>query len=218
MDVRRPLKVAFVDFDGTLADLVIEYDEVRRQARQLLERDGLATTGGLYSMIAMTRRRRPALLPKLLRLITKYERLGARKSRLKPGARTLIRWLARSGVAVFVVTVNHATAVRYALRKHGILAYVSGISGRVDTERGMRLLKPNASTLLQQLKKRHAQKAQAIMIGDAVNDIEVARRARISAYIISSPPSRYAYTSIRSLTRLPKLLQHDFAIYQRLHG
>ncbi len=219
MDVRRPLKIAFVDFDGTLADLVIDYDEVRHKARHLLKRHGLESAGGLYSMIALTARKHPKLIPSLLRLLTAYEQRGVRRSEIRSGALTLLRWLRKSNVIVYVVTVNHSLVVRRALRRHRLLGYVNGIKGRKDTLWGLRSLKPNASVIKTLIKKHRASPRSTIVIGDAMNDVEVARRASIGAYIVSSlPSSRNRYTPIKSLTILPKLLRHDFAINSRSNG
>jgi HAD superfamily hydrolase (TIGR01509 family) len=106
----------------------------------------------------------------------------AERPGLLPGARTVVRALARK-YRLALVTGGSRGRVRQQIRKFGLAKYFSACVCAEDAVSK----KPNPAPLLLALKRLHAQPEECVYVGDAPDDIEMARRARVPAIGVLGP-------------------------------
>lgn len=104
------------------------------------------------------------------------------RPRLLPGARSVVRALARK-YRLGLVTGGSRGRVRPQVCEFGLAKYFSAC---VCSEDALRK-KPNPAPLLLALKRLHAQPEECVYVGDAPEDIEMARRARVRAIGVLGP-------------------------------
>lgn len=180
---RGPVKAVVFDFDGTLAELTIDFDVMRQ---------GVAAVAGRY----FASRPEPDSLPVLewvenLRLllaeedrgaaadffrachelIKDMEMEGAARGRLFSATRPLLRSLAASGVACGVITRNCADAV---LRVFPDMAEHCGCFLARDH---VTRVKPDPEHLLTALTRLGCPPERGLMIGDHPMDVHTGIRA-----------------------------------------
>lgn len=124
----------------------------------------------------------------------------AERPRLLPGARTVVRALARK-YRLALVTGGSRGRVRQQVREFGLAEYFSAC---VCSEDALRK-KPNPAPLLLALKRLHARPEECVYVGDAPEDIEMARRARVRAIGVLGPFP----TADRIRAAKPELLLHS---------
>jgi phosphoglycolate phosphatase len=100
----------------------------------------------------------------------------ADKSRLYPGTRELLQQLAGAGVRIAVISNKQENLSRLILEALDVDTYFDTIAGG-DTFQEM---KPSPLPLLQVVEKFGCNPADAVMIGDSINDIQAGNRAGIT--------------------------------------
>jgi len=113
------LDLVIFDFDGTLAELTIDFDEMRRRVERLAVEHGLdlEAAGQPYILEAVTElasrggRAGNLFAQQAEAAIVEIELDGARKGRLFPGVRRNLAQLADQGLKVAVITRNCRQAV-----------------------------------------------------------------------------------------------------------
>jgi HAD superfamily hydrolase (TIGR01509 family) len=128
---------------------------------------------------------------------------------LLPGARTVLRALARS-FQLGIVTAGSCSRVRQQLRHFGIRDHFSACVYSEDTLHK----KPHPAPLELALARLRAQPEETVYVGDAPADIEMARRAGVRAVGVLGPfPSARKIRAARpdlllqSIRDLPRYLQ-----------
>lgn len=106
----------------------------------------------------------------------------AERPRLLPGARTVVRALARK-YRLGLVTGGSRGRVRPQVCEFGLAKYFRAC---VCSEDALRK-KPNPAPLLLALKRLRARPEEGVYVGDAPEDIEMARRARVRAIGVLGP-------------------------------
>ena len=157
------------DLDGTLVELAVDWETVTVDARAVLSARGVdATEMGLDAILA--RADELGYRRRVEETITDHERTGARRSRRLPLADTL-----PAEVPVAVCSLNAEEAVRLALEKHGIDAYVSSVVGRdtVDAH------KPDPQPLLSSIEALPVDAKRPLFVGDTERDERTAERAGV---------------------------------------
>ena len=99
----------------------------------------------------------------------------ADKSRLYPGARELLQTLAAEGIRMAVISNKNESLSRLILKKLVVDSFFDIISGG-DTYTEM---KPSPLPLLRVIAEFGCSPAQAVMVGDSINDIQAGIRAGI---------------------------------------
>lgn len=179
------IAAALFDLDGTLVDSLedltdavnhmlagfgrpaLETAQVRRLvgkgARNLVQR-ALATTS-------------PEAIERGLALFTGFNALHiADKSRLYPGARELLQQLADGGMRMAVISNKQEALSRLILKTLGIDAFFDIIAGG-DTYPEM---KPSPLPLAMVIGEFGCSPAQAVMVGDSINDVQAGNLAAIT--------------------------------------
>jgi phosphoglycolate phosphatase len=189
------------DFDGTLAELTLDFALMRRRVsalvQGLLEEEDLVCPPDtpalewLDQMAGDLREEDPDLALEMASrgrlVITAMEMDAAREGRLFPFTRDLLDDLAARGLKLGVVTRNCTAAVRAVFPDLG--RYCPVVLAREDVAR----VKPHPDHLMTALARLQTAPARALMIGDHPLDIETARRAgTLSAGVASGHASQEA--------------------------
>ncbi len=211
MVTRRPLRAVLFDWDGTLLD------SYRADASAYLGMFG--ALGMPWGLTELARHYSPdwhnvyraAKLPperwgEADRLWRQYYR--AQRPMLQAGARSVVQELSRK-YRLALVTSGSGARVRAQLRAFGFEAlFPVRVFGNEAPRR-----KPHPAALLIALRKLELQPAACVYIGDAPEDIEMARRAAVPSVgvIAHSPvPARlrasHPDAMITKIAELPRLL------------
>jgi HAD superfamily hydrolase (TIGR01509 family) len=106
----------------------------------------------------------------------------AERPRLLPGARSVVRALGKS-FTLGIVTGGSGDRVRRQLRAFGFADFFSACVCSEDAPRK----KPHPAPLQQALKRLRAAPEECVYVGDAAEDVEMARRAGVPAIGVLGP-------------------------------
>jgi phosphoglycolate phosphatase len=98
------------------------------------------------------------------------------KSRLYPGARELLQQLAGGGIRMAVISNKQEALSRLILKTLGVEGFFAIIAGG-DTFPEM---KPSPLPLERVMDEFNCRPAEAVMVGDSINDIQAGKRAGIT--------------------------------------
>jgi phosphoglycolate phosphatase len=182
---RGKLNAVVFDFDGTLAELHLDFAEMKRRLRDLAQeyfRDVLQTpqVPALEWLEALTvtlhERDEVAALEFEERagsLIKEIELEAAHRGSLFPFARSILGELQQAGIKVAIITRNCEEAVRIVFPD--LDHYCDGFLARDHVHR----VKPDPDHLLQALEKIGASPDTALMVGDHPLDMQTGQRAGV---------------------------------------
>lgn len=181
------------DFDGTLAELVLDFDLMKTKIAALGEcflpyrpvPDGMAALEWVDHLAGLVRVEagRDAALEFHCRCrlaITAMEMDAAREGRLFPFTRPLLETLDEAGVASAVITRNITPAVRTVFPD--IDTHVRVVLAREDVQD----VKPHPGHLLAALERLGVAPGRALMVGDHPLDVEAGRRAGTATVAVAS--------------------------------
>jgi len=167
------------DLDGTLVNLDVNWDDVRRDVAAVVRARGIDVDGdSLWTLLerAQADGYRHAVEEK----IVEHERAGARSATLVG----LIDDIA-SDDPVGVCSLNCEAACRIALELHGLDKHVDAIVGRDSVE----TYKPDPEPLLHTLALLSVAPERALFIGDSKRDAVTAERAGVDfQYVLEYSP------------------------------
>ncbi len=207
------LSAVVFDFDGTLAELTLDFDDMKRQVQTLAHRrfprakrpgpapalewlaafgEGLAGAGEDAGAIeAFTR--------EAMRLVEDIEAAAARRGRLFDHALPAVQTLDALGVKKAIITRNCGAAVLAVFPD--ALQRVECVLAREDVP----AVKPDPGHLLAALAILDCPPGRALMVGDHPMDVETGRRAgTLTAAVASGRMSLEALASVG-----PDLLAQD---------
>ncbi len=181
MEPQAPIEAALLDFDGTLVDLPVDWDEVRRQLAQLFQPYQLgskmrplvpALERALLSLKerGVSPQARGQLRRKANALLTGAELAAAPGARPLEGSARFLTALRSWGWKIGVQTTNSVQAVAAVWDRLG-LPLVDAVVGRESARR----LKPHPDGVQAQLRRWGLRGPQVVVIGDSDYDIEVGR-------------------------------------------
>jgi len=177
--------VALFDLDGTLVDSL---DDLTDAVNHMLTGCGRQELDAAQVRLLVGKGARnlvqralstdsPGEIDRGLAAFTEFNTLHiADKSYLYPGTQELLKQLAGDGVRMAVISNKPEHLCRLILEALGIAAYFDIIAGG-DTFQEM---KPSPLPLLQVVEKFRCTTADAIMVGDSINDIQAGNRAGIT--------------------------------------
>ncbi len=197
---RFKIKSIVFDFDGTLAELRLDFSEMKARLWDLarvysvsepLLSDSLPVLEWLAWLEKQLRRTNGAKASEFreqaLALIGSMELEAARSGALFPFTRPLLQNLMLRGVRTAVITRNCNAAVRTVFPE--IDRYCSAFLARDHVPSP----KPDATHLLRALESLGADVASALMVGDHPLDIQTGKAARVrTAGVFSGNASREA--------------------------
>ncbi len=186
------IKSVVFDFDGTLAELKLNFGEMKRRLSVLaLEYNRCAISDPLIpalewveKLAAEVRLTNEAAAEELIRrafgLIEEMEVRAAAEGCLFPFTRRLLEGLRRKRIKVAVVTRNCEKAVRIVFPD--VESYCAAFLAREHVPR----VKPDPDHLLRALQRIGASPDTALMVGDHPIDMQTGHRAGIRTAGVSS--------------------------------
>jgi phosphoglycolate phosphatase len=168
------------DLDGTLVELLVNWDAVAAEVTTTFEAAGVDVDGvDLWEMLDVADAE--GLRDEVERVISAHERDGARTSeRLR-----LADVVGREDVAEGVCSLNSEGACRIALDVHDLSPHVEAVVGRDSVE----TRKPDPEPLLETLRRLGADPAETLFVGDSARDEETADRAGVAFKYADGGPS-----------------------------
>jgi phosphoglycolate phosphatase len=187
----KPPKAVLFDLDGTLSDSLPDIAWALNEARIDLGftpvTDGQVkgwVGGGAALLVARSLgldEGDPEAVPLLETFLKTYEEHAADRSTLYPGVEDLLETLQRRGILVAVTTNKPAAAARSLLDGLDILARIDAL---VTPESCGGAKKPDACFMQTALRQLEVDAADALVVGDGVQDIQAAKACGIRSVAI----------------------------------
>ncbi|WP_224268759.1 HAD family hydrolase [Haloprofundus salinisoli] len=168
------------DLDGTLVDLLVDWNQVATDAEAVFEDADVDAAGmDLWTMLDVADEH--GLRAEIEAVIAGHEREGARNStRL-----ALADGVADHAVPVGVCSLNCEDACRIALDVHELADYVDSVVGRDSVA----TRKPDPEPLLATLRGLDVAPENALFVGDSARDERTAERAGVAFQYVDGGPS-----------------------------
>ncbi len=185
------------DLDGTLISLPVQWDKVREELR------GLTGTSlefapfflDVQNVVAND----PLLLGPIMRTIDKYEALAVPQARLEDGAMDALSSLS-GGAKLSLVTMQGRAACDRVLEGLSIGRFFASSFTREDSM-------DRTAQVRMALASLEAKEAEAVFVGDRINDLKAARAAGVRFVMIrkrpDSPPADALYRSVAEFAASP---------------
>ncbi len=176
------LKAIIFDFDGTLAELNLDFGLMKERIVKLSLSRGLSprASGNIHTLELLSSLasglpigQREDFLDQGHSLIREMELQAAANSELFPFTRPLLSRLAGLGVSTAIVTRNLGTAVKRVFPD--IEAHVTAFVPREEVER----VKPDPAHLFEALKRMGNTPAETLYVGDHPIDVATGKRAGV---------------------------------------
>ncbi len=172
------------DFDGTLAELNLDFAALRSEVHALARRRGRRgpwPAGYLLEEVeALAKELGPEFARRARELIQRRELEAAARGRLFPFTRPLLQRLRAAGYALGVVTRNCAAAVRR------VFPQVEEVAGCFLPRERVSRVKPHPEHLLSACRRLGVPPPHTAMVGDHPTDMAAARAAGCLAVGVTS--------------------------------
>jgi phosphoglycolate phosphatase len=181
----RKIESFIFDFDGTLAELRLDFPEMKRRLMVLaqeyffeaLETPKVPALEWLEALLAALKQKSETAALDLEKranaLIKAIEIEAAHRGSLFPFTRSLLRGLREEGIKVAIITRNCETAVRIVFPD--LDHYCAGFLARDHVER----VKPDPNHLVRALQCLSASPESALMVGDHPLDMQTGKSAGV---------------------------------------
>lgn len=189
----HPIENVVFDFDGTLAELTIDFQDMRAQVVNVItpffsQRPTPDSTPVLEWLEHLaeqmksngSRENAQEMMRRAHEKIVQIETKAARRGRLFPQTRGLLKSLAEKGVGLCVITRNCHPAVKTVFPD--LPDYVACVLAREHVNR----VKPHPEHLNLALATLQAKPESALMVGDHPLDIETGKRAGVRTAAVAS--------------------------------
>jgi phosphoglycolate phosphatase len=192
----RESAAVLLDFDGPITPLMpapanMHAADAARgalTAHGITPPGGLATTSDHLALVRWAGAHAPDALADVESASTAAEVDSARRCTPTPGAHALLAALHAAGTPVVIVSNNAAEAIRVYLECHQLTTYVLDVVGRPRHQPS--LMKPDPYIVRTARHIAGAHGPDAVLIGDSVSDIEVARAVDVSSIGYAKSPRR----------------------------
>lgn len=176
------IKAVILDFDGTLAELNLDFSAMKERILNLIEEHGIARDslreGYILEIIdevtsVLLKKDRPLaelFAEKAQKMLREKELEAASESRLLPGVESMLRKLRSAGVKVGIITRNCDGAVRR------IYAHIESLCDAFLSRDSVERVKPDPHHLATLLERLGVTVKGAIMVGDHPMDILAGKR------------------------------------------
>jgi phosphoglycolate phosphatase-like HAD superfamily hydrolase len=178
------------DMDGTLISLPVEWDKVRAELQRLTGTK--LRFNPFFLDLQNIVSKEPLMLGPMLRTIDEYEARAVPGARLEDGAMDVLSALSRRA-ELSLVTMQGRAACDSILRRLGIASFFASRFTREDSM-------DRKAQLRMALESIEAKDAEAVFVGDRINDLKAARAAGVRFVMIrkrpDSPPADALYRSM----------------------
>jgi beta-phosphoglucomutase-like phosphatase (HAD superfamily) len=175
------LKAALLDFDGTLVDLPVNWDQLREQIARAFAAHGVGrefrplyvTTAQAFAELearGVPPHTRANLRRKLNRLMTEAELDAAGTAEALPGSRELLECLRARGWKTMIQTSNSVRVVHEVWERLS-LPPVDAVVGRESARRP----KPDPQGVRRALRQLGVRGSEAVVVGDGDYDVVLGR-------------------------------------------
>jgi beta-phosphoglucomutase-like phosphatase (HAD superfamily) len=196
--VAEGAEAVLLDFDGPVCSVFAgcPAPDIAWRLLQLVTEAGVRFprgSGDLTDPLAVLRAahdRAPHLVPLLDDTLTQAEIHAVRSARSTPGSQEFLVDCGLTGRPVVVVSNNSAEAVLSYLREQELAALVDRVIGR--PRHRPELMKPHPSMVRSALAHLGVPPERAVLIGDSVTDILVARRCGVPSIGFANRPEKQA--------------------------
>lgn len=214
-------RAVIFDLDGTLIDSLPDLAEALNAVLAEHGRDPLARPevsrmvgDGVMTLVERgfdARGGMPGSLPKeklVRRFLDLYEPRASLLTRPFPGVADMLETLRDQGYVLAVCTNKPSVSARSILKDLALEGFFSSVVGGDDTP----ALKPDPVHLTTVLDQLRVERGQAVMVGDSINDILVAKAAGVTSVAVTFGYARVpadqlgADAVISSYDRLPALI------------
>lgn len=190
-------KYVVFDMDGTLISLPVEWDKVRAELQRLT---GTSLKFNPFFLDLQTVvAKDPLLLGPMMRTIDEYEARAVPEARLEDGAMDVLLALSRKA-ELSLVTMQGRAACDGILERLGIGRFFASRFAREDSM-------DRTAQLRMALGSVGAKEAEALFVGDRINDLKAARGAGVRFVMIrkrpDSPPADALYRSMAEFAASP---------------
>ena len=195
-------EAVLLDFDGPVCSVFAGHPApgVADELRALIRAGGaqltpaIRATGDPLQVLRLAHRQHPGLVPDLDDALTRAEVLAVRTACGTPGAAEFLDACESAGRRVVIVSNNSRSAVEAYLRDRRLLSGVDAVFGR--PRHRPELMKPHPIMVEAALDHLQVRPESAVLIGDSITDVQVARHCRVPSIGLANRPQK-----ISSLTR-----------------
>ncbi len=171
------------DLDGTLLNLDINYEVLRKRLNKYFLKFGLdlnfkpilETIENAINYLGFKGYEIKKNRKYVFKIIEKYETEAAEKTRLFRGVKNLLVWLKKKDKKLAIASRNGNKAVIKSLKKTGVYKYFDYISGRDDVEKQ----KPHEMQIKKIMSKLNSRSEDTLMVGDHIYDIKSGKGANV---------------------------------------
>jgi HAD superfamily hydrolase (TIGR01509 family) len=177
------------DMDGTLTEPMLDFPRIKAEM-------GIGDRPILESLAEMS----PAAREAAQEVLDRHEEAAAERSRLNPGCRELLQWIAARNIKTALITRNSRRSMQTVVERHELR--LSVLITRDDAAP-----KPDPAPLLLACERLASSCDRAWMVGDGRYDIEAGAAATIRTVWITHGRERHFPTEPwRQVVDLPALL------------
>jgi phosphoglycolate phosphatase len=213
--MRIPIAAVLFDFDGTLVETALDFDQMRQQVQALALRYGVPLPQGMYVLEAIDHVRRSLtddepqraedFVRKAKQILVRIEMEGVQRATPLSGVEDMLDTLVQRGVGIGIVTRNCRVAVEAILERFELAHHV--LLTRDDVVRA----KPDPAHLLEAASRLNSRPPCTLMVGDHPMDILAGRRAGMHAAAVTSTRPKGDFADVGPdliVERVPDILQH----------
>jgi len=200
------VKSVLFDFDGTLFELKVAWDQVRQELKDFLKFPGPASEfKPLKPRIQEFVRDLPEgkrIERQAYEIISKHEIKGAEEGSPHEGAREILEWCRNQGIKIVILSRNTRRSIFPVIKKYQ-WPQPDLIIAREDVKKE----KPDPEAGLLALEKLQLQKEDCLIVGDSLPDLEMAKNLGIKSVLYHNPrhefiPKDHADFFIQNLLEL----------------
>lgn len=174
----KKIEHVIFDFDGTLTNLDVPWDKVKKQ---LIEKHLIKPWDTIMIGLYKAREKNLGIFNEISRVIRKFEDEALEKVNVDNELYILLSELYKNNIRLAVVSKQESFTVKKALSKMGILKYFSTVIGREHEI--LRLVQLN-----EVLKRLNIDPKKTIMLGDSIIDVVAALKKHILPIAIANNP------------------------------
>ena len=194
------MKAVIFDLDGTLANLPISYDRIRRNLKDLFH-----TNNDFIPLITTVKKlsKDSNIMKEAFDIICNEEVNAVDNLNVIEGADELLRSLASKNFLIAIATMQCRRAAERVIDRLGIKGLFSCIQTRDENT-------DKISQIHSILEMLHVSPSQTIVIGDRITDVESANKMGCLAVLIGNDNVKRENQQFFSVTKLSEILDLQF--------
>lgn len=217
------IKAVLFDLDGTLTRYNLDYhfaiveiaDELNKLHLGKFDTNARLTINAMLNIleVRIAEKEFTLLLPKIYKIMDKYELEFAKHVEPLPNVRRTLRTLKDTGLRIAIVTNNGQVAAKATITRFNITSLIDILVTREDASK----VKPDGATVKEALDRLGLESDEVVFVGDSIIDVIAARNSDVVSVAIPSGPTSskdllksvpdYMIYSISELSSLIDMIQ-----------